>query len=144
MERSQITITIALISIALFTISIFGFAIGFANDNDATMSITDDPNVAQLNLDTNSNISTFKEDSEDTYQSILDTTIEPGSGVAQSTGSFSISVGNIVGGIKNIVYLPYQTIFGGGSGFGIFFTTFLAFLVFFVGLLIYKTLRGNP
>ena len=46
--------------------------------------------------------------------------------------------------IKNIIYLPYKKIFGSGSGFGIFFTTFIAILTFVVGLLIYKTLRGNP
>ena len=144
MERSQITLTIAIVSIVLFTIAIFGFSIGIASDNNAVMSITDDPNVANLNSGMKTNSSSFRNDSQNTYQSILDTTIEPGSDVAQSTGPFSISVGNIIGVFGNILFLPYKTIFGSGGGFGIFFTTFIAFFLFFVGLLVYKALRGNP
>ena len=144
MEQSQITLTISLVMIALFSIAIIGFSIGFATDNDAAISISDDTEFSTFNTNTKANLSSFKDDSEGTYASILETTVEPGSDVAQSTGSFAITPSNVVGVAKNIIYLPYQKIFGSGSGFGIFFTVFGAFLVFIFGLLIYKTLRGNP
>lgn len=151
MESSQITMTISLLMIVLFSIAIIGFSIGFANNNDAAVSILNDPELSAFNTNTKVNLSTFKGESEDTYKSIIDTTIEPGSDVAQSTGPFVITVTNLVGITKNIIMLPYKKIFGGSgrkSGsenvFGIFFTTFIAFLVFVMGLLIYKTLRGNP
>ena len=144
MEKSQITLTISLVTIALFSIAIISFCVGFANDNDAAINIADDPELFALNTETSSGISDFKDDSEGTYSSILETTIEPGSDVTQSTGPFAITPRNIIGVTKSIFYLPYQKIFGSGSGFGIFFTAFIALLLFIISLLMYKTLRGNP
>jgi len=141
---NQIQLTMSLIFIALFTVAIFGFAIGFANDNDADMSITDDAQINDFYSNTRTNLSTYKSDSEGTYASIIDTTLEPGSDVAQSTGPFTVSVLNVVGIGKNIIFIPYQKIFGSGDGFGIFFTIFGAIIVFLFGLFLYKTLRGNP
>jgi len=144
MESSQITLTISLIMIALFSVAIIGFSIGFATDNDSAINIADDSEISSFNTNTRANLSTFKSGGESTYSSILETTIEPGSDVAQSTGSFAITPKNLLGVVTNIIYLPYKKIFGSGSGFGIFFTVFIGFLVFVIGLLIYKTLRGNP
>ena len=141
---TQIQLTMSLIFIALFAVAIFGFAIGFANDNDASISISNDAEINTFYTDTRTNLSTYKSDSEGTYASIIDTTVEPGSGVAQSTGPFAVSVSNVVGVGKNIIYIPYKKIFGSGEGFGIFFTIFGAVIVFMFGLLLYKTLRGNP
>jgi len=144
MDKSTITLTISLVMVALFSIAIISFCINFANDNDAEVNIADDLELSSLNTDTKSQMLDFKDDSEGTFSSIIDTTIEPGSDVAQSTGPFAITTGNIMSVTGNIFYLPYKKIFGSGSGFGIFFTTFLAFLLLIAGLLIYKALRGNP
>jgi len=148
MEKSTITLITSLVMITLFTIAIIGFCVGFANDNDAYFSITDDPQLSALNTQTDSGVSTFKDEAEGTFTSIIDTTIAPESGAAQSTGPFAITPGNIITVTKNIIYLPYEKIFGGdinkNNRFKIFFTTFTAFLVFISGLLIYKALRGNP
>lgn len=144
MEKSQITLTISLITIALFSVAIISFCVSFARDNSAVVDIADDPELSALSTETSSGVSDFKSEAEGTYSSIIDTTIEPGSDVAQSTGPFAITPGNIIGVTKNIIYLPYKKIFGSGSGFGIFFTAFIAILVFVIGLLMYKTLRGNP
>ena len=141
---SQITLTMSLIFIALFAVAIFGFAIGFANDNDAVMSISDDTEVSDFCSKTGDNLSTIKDNTEGTYASILDTTVEPGSDVAQSAAPFAISVSETVGVGKNVIKLPYQKIFGSGEGFGIFFTVFGAIIVILFGLYVYKTLRGNP
>ena len=144
MTNSQITFTTSLIMIVLFVVAIIGFSIGFATDNDAVMSIADDPELSSLSTSTSSNLSKFKDDSEGTYESILSSTIEPGSGAAQSTAPFAVTPLNVIGVTKNIIFLPYYAIFGSGSGFGIFFTIFGAMLAFIFGLLLYKTLRGNP
>jgi len=141
---SQITLTMSFILIALFSIAIMGFAVGFANDNDAIMSISDDEDINSLYTDTKTSVSDIKSDSEGTYASIIDTTVEPGSDVAQSAGPFAVSVSNTVGIGKNIILIPYKKIFGSGEGFGIFFTIFSAVILFLFGLYLYKTLRGNP
>ena len=141
---SQITLTMSLIFVALFTVAIFGFAIGFANDNDAVMSISDDAEISDFYSKTGTNLSTLKDNSEGTYASIIDTTVEPGSAIAQSAAPFAVGVSETVGIGKNIIKLPYQKIFGSGSGFGIFFTIFGAIILYLFGLFLYKTLRGNP
>ena len=144
MSSNQITFTTSLIMIVLFVVAIIGFSIGFATDNDAVMSVADDAELSAFSTNTAANLSTFKDDAEGTYESILDSTIEPGSGTAQSTAPFAITPLNIISVVKNVILLPYKKIFGSGSGFGIFFTVFVAFLAFIFGLLLYKTLRGNP
>ena len=143
-STTQITLTVSLVMIALFVIAIISFSVGFANDNNAEINIADDPELSSFYAGAKSDLSDYKTDSEETYSSILKTTIEPGSDVAQSSGSFAITAGNVLGVIKNIVYLPYQKILGSGQGFGVFITTFIAILVFVIGLLIYKSLRGSP
>ena len=141
---SQITLTMSLVFIALFAIAIFGFCIGFANDNDAVMSIADDADISDFSSDTGTDLSNVKDNAEGTYASIIDTTVEPGSDVAQSAGPFAVTVSETVGIGKNIIKLPYQKIFGSGANFGIFFTIFGAVILFLFGLYLYKTLRGNP
>ena len=144
MVDSQFQITISFVMIALFSIAIIGFAISFANDNDASISVSDDTEMSALNTKTKANLSTFKDGSESTYESILETTVEPGSDVIQSTAPFAITPGNLLGTMGNIVYLPYKKIFGSGTGFGIFFTTFLGFMGLLFIIVVYKTLRGSP
>jgi len=144
MGGSQINLTVALAMIILFTIAIIGFSVGFANDNDAAMSVADDPELSSMYSKSTGNISLLKDQAEDTYQSILSSTIEPGSDVVQSAGPFAITPTSVIGTTSNIITLPYKKIFGSGSGFGVFFTAFGTLLVFIIGLLMYKTLRGNP
>ena len=141
---SQITLTMSIIFIVLFSVAIIGFATGFASDNDAVMSISDDAEISGFNTDTKTNLETAKDDSEGTYSSILETTVEPGSDIAQSAGPFAITIRNLVSSIKNIVTLPYKKIFGGGASFGIFFTTIGTVIAILFGLYLYKSLRGNP
>ena len=141
---SQITLTLSLIMIALFSIAIIGFAVGFANDTGAAVSVSDDSEVNSFYEDTRTSASNIKDTSEGTYASIIDTTVEPGSDVAQSAAPFAVSVTNVVGVGKNVILVPYKKIFGSGSGFGIFFTIFGGVILFLFGLYLYKTLRGNP
>ncbi len=141
---SQITLTLSLIMIALFSIAIIGFAVGFANDTGAAVSVTQDSEVSSFYEDTRTSASNIKDTSEGTYASIIDTTVEPGSDVAQSAAPFAVSVTNVVGVGKNVILVPYKKIFGSGSGFGIFFTIFGGVILFLFGLYLYKTLRGNP
>lgn len=139
---SQINLTISLVMLALFTTAIISFAIGFAEDNNAEVDISKDPAISNLNIA--SNLDTFKDDSEDTYSSISDSTIEPGSDVIKSTGSFTITWKNVFGVTKNIVDVGYKKIFGSGGGFGVFFTTLIGMIIFIYALYLIKTWKGNP
>lgn len=140
----QINLTLSIVMIALFSIAIIGFCVGFANDNDAYMSVADDPNVSSLQTNLKVGTDTFKDDSSGTVTSLLESTVEPGSDVIQSTGPFAITASNLMGTLTNVVFLPYHTIFGTGVGFGIFFTTLGVFISFMFILFIIKTWKGNP
>ena len=144
MGHTHITLSVSLIMIALFSIAIIGFAIGFANDNSAEVSITQDAEITSFYSDTSGNINQFNPDSQGTYDSISETTVGEQSGVAQGTKPFAITTGNLIDVGKNMFMVPYKIIFGSGDGFGIFFTTLGVIITFMFGLLLYKALRGNP
>jgi len=140
----QIKLTISLVMIGLFTIALIGFAINFASDNNAPISVNQDTDISTLYSSAKGNISDFGDDSDDTYTSIIDTTIAPGSGTAPSTAPFAITPTNALGTAKNVLLVGYTKIFGSGQGFGVFITAFISIIVFMLGLYVYKTLRGNP
>lgn len=145
MSNSQITLTISIVMIVLFSIAIFGFSIGFANDNNAAISIADDPDALTVYNNQGSNMSGFKTEVEETSQSILETTVGEGSDVVPSAAPFALTRGSLTSSLKNIGLLPIKVIFGGlGSPFGIFFTTFFSIIILLFILYVIKTWRGNP
>lgn len=140
----QIQYTTALIMIGLFTVAIIGFAVNFASDNDAPISISDDPELITLQTNIESNLSSFRSDSQSTYQSIVESSIESGD-TTPSGGQFAITPISAVPVARNIIKVGYIKIFGNESGFGIFLTSFLAIIVFTIGMYIWKTWGGrNP
>jgi hypothetical protein len=140
----QIKLTTALVMIGLFSIAIISFALNFAIDNDAAVSIADDSEISDLTTGISGNMSAFRAESESSYSSILNTTIDPGSLTVPSTAPFAITPGSALNVARNILSIAYQKIFGTNSGFSIFLVSLIAVIVFMLGLFIYKTLRGNP
>ena len=67
---SQISLTISITMIVLFSIAIFGFAIGFGNDNNAIMNIGTDPTVSSTYNLQNEKATEFSTESEETYTSL--------------------------------------------------------------------------
>lgn len=136
----------SMVFLILFSVAIISFAIGFANDTGAEVSILDDENVdlGSYRASTLGDLDEYDDESADTYESILKSTVEPGSDVIQSSAPLTITYRNALGLAKSIILLPRNAIFGKDSEFNIFFTTFLAFLTFMLALLGYKALKGNP
>ena len=137
-------ITIALVTIGLFTIAILGFAINFAVDNDAPIDISDDSELSNLNTEVTGNVESMESDAEGTYQSIVGSSIEEGETTVKG-GQFAITPENTLGVTKNIMRTSYRKIFGSDSGFNIFLTSFIGLLLFIVALAIWKAWIGrNP
>ena len=139
----QISFTLSLIFIGLFTVAIIGFAVNFAIDNNAPVSLADDPKINELRTENLNDLSTLRKKSEDTYQSIIDSSIETGD-TTTSGGQFALTPLTIISIMDNTLSVGYDKIFGNEGGFGIFITTFLGMLVFIIGLYVWKTWRGNP
>jgi len=107
-----ITTISSLVMIALFAIAMTGFAINFAEENDAAIDIADDPEALSLYSDTlQEGVDVFREDSEDQYQSIVDSTIEPGSQTTPSSAPYAITNTNVVNVTSNMLRTGYQKIF---------------------------------
>ena len=141
----QISFTISLVMIGLFTVAIIGFAVNFANDNEVFVDISDDAQISELYTGSKSNIATFGSKSEDTYESIINSTIATGDVTTTSGGQFKITPLVAVDITKNILRVGYIKIFGRDAGFGIFLTAFLSMITFIIALLIWKTWAGrNP
>ena len=131
----------SIIFVVLFSMAILGFALGFASDNNAAVSVSDD--LLGYQSTTQDNLETFNSEADTSYKSILKSTVEPGSDVFQSSAPLTITFSNILQIAKNMINLPRKYIFGSGSGFNIFFDVFIWFLVILLALLGYKALRGN-
>jgi len=139
----QIQWTVSLVMIALFAIAIIGFAINFAEDNNSPVDIADDTEINTLYTDNQDELSDLKTGSEETYQSIVESSIEEGGQTTGTGGSFAITPPSIIAAAKNVLLIGYTKIFGSGDGFGIFITTFLTMIAFITGLLLWKTWAGR-
>jgi len=144
MANSTISMITSIVMIILFVIAIIGFSIGFANDNDAAVRIDDNPNMTSLYTGSKDNLKNFKDDSGNTYTSIINTTIETGSDVIKSPAAFTLTWSNVYGTFGNIVNTINKEIFGGSPVFAIFTTTLIAVIAFMFGLYLIKAWRGSP
>ncbi len=139
---AQTQYVIALIMIGLFSVAIISFAINFADDNDADISVADDPEIMNLQTKVEENLSAFKSGSQSTYQSIIESSIDTGE-TTPSGGQFAITPVSAVPVVKNIIKVGYVKIFGSGSGFGIFMTTFIGIIVFIMAMVVWKSWIGR-
>ena len=134
--------TTALVVIGLFTIALIGFATNFAEDNNAAIDLSDDAQITALDTNIKSNTSSFREGSESTYQSIIESSIESGE-TTPSGGQFAITPLSALGVVKNILQVGYVKIFGTGSGFGIFLGSLITILGFTFAMLIWRAWAGR-
>lgn len=144
MANSVTTYASSLLMIILFTFAIIGFSIGFANDNNAAVRIDSDPNMTSLYGQTQGSIVIFRDDSNNTYSSIIDTTIEQGSDVVKSPAPFTLTWGNLFSTFGLIMNVILVVIFGGNETFAIFITSVAGLMVFLFALYVIKAWRGNP
>lgn len=137
--------TVSLVLIGLFAIAIIGYAVSFANDNNAAIDISDDPEISSLNTRVQGNVSQFISDSEGTYNSIINSTIAAGDTTTASGGQFKLTPASAIGTVKNIIQTGYVKIFGSDSGFSIFLTALFSLIGFITILLAWKAWAGrNP
>lgn len=139
----QIQFTISLIMIGLFSIAIIGFALEFAEDNNAAIDLNDDSQFSQLYKNQTGNLEAFSNDTQTTYSSIVNSSISESGQTTARGGQFAITPVNAILSVKDILRVGYTSIFGSGKGFGLFLTTFLGMITFIMGLLIWKTWAGR-
>jgi len=140
----QIDFTVSLALIALFAVAIISFATNFAIDNGSSISLSDDPEINTLNSQLRSNSNSFASEAENTYTSIIKTTVDTTAQSARSVGPFKPTTKSMVNYTRKVSLIGYKKIFGSKNEFSIFITTFLALIVLIIGLYLYKSMWGNP
>jgi hypothetical protein len=133
----------AMVLIMLFATAIIGYVINFADDNDTGIDLNDDDEFVTLKSDLETDMISFKDDTNSSIEAFDKSTIISGSETTTSGGQFKGGITSSTGSAKKIIKLSYQKIFGSGSEFKYFLITFMAFLGF-VGLLYWwKTWAGK-
>lgn len=139
----QLQFTVSLIMAGLFAIALIGFAVNFATDNDAPITILDDAQILNLKTQTIGNTTSFGSSSSQTLTTIINSTIEAGDETTTSGASFKLTPVNSIGVIINIVRIGYKKIFGNDDNFEIFLLTFIGIITFTMAMLIAKAWFGR-
>ena len=139
----QIKFTISLVLIALFSFALVSFAINFAVDNDANVSIDDESRYDSMRNNLESDVEVFYTESNLSVEAIGKTTISSQTEATEGGTAFKVGPWTAVLMSKRALESAYRNIFGTDSGFNVFLTTFIALISTFMGFYIYKTLAGR-
>jgi len=130
---------LAFVGIFVFTVAILSFAIQFGDDNDSATLVSGD--LSGLNTELNANLSSFREDSQDSYQSMVESSTE--GETTPTGGSFSIAPPGLMGSMISILRTGYKEIFGTDGGFAIFLTVLTSIFVFILFIAGWKAWIGR-
>ena len=142
----QIRFITSLVMISLFAIAIVSYAVGFASDNDSTVTIAGDE-LASLNTDIKAQQQQAFLEYNSSSDSFMKSSIKSGDEVFESGGAFkSMGQNSTVKGVYNILNIAENKLLGGkDGGFGVFINSFIFLLGFIFIAYIYKTWVGkNP
>jgi len=131
------SIAISLILFATFSIAIIGFASNFANDNAVYVDINNDTEIQDVYTQSVGNMSSFRGNSESTYSSIINSTLDTADFTTRSGGQFKLTPSSLLGSFKQTLRTAYSKVFGGAdSDLGIFLTILFSTMVFIIGMAI--------
>lgn len=135
----------ALVMFSVFVLAIISFSIGYAVDNDASVSLGDDSEITSLNVTVKEKTSTLKEQSNSSSIAFFESDIGEGDQTTRTGGQFKVGLGNLLGVTKDVLSVGYTKIFGSGGGFGFVLVAFSSLMVYIAFLYIWKTWKGgNP
>ena len=135
---------ISIMVIGMFAVAIMGFALQFGIDNSSVVRITDDPELNNLKIVTTNNISGMRSSSEESYTSIVQSSITSGDNI-ESGGTFALTITKVIPTLYGILSVAKLKIFGDGLGFQIFFSGFIT-IIGFLGVMAFAKmwLGRNP
>ena len=125
-----IKITVSMMMAALFAIALITFGANFASDNEATVSIGDDPDVSSVLTKVTGDINKFDVEGEDIADAYVKTTTDTTDESTSGGTQFKVTVWTSLAKAKNVVTLAWNKIFGNGSEFNILFVALFSILTF--------------
>ena len=141
---TQTNLMISLALIGIFSIALISFAINFAIDNEAQVSLSDDSDISNLNTNLQSDIDSMRDDTNTSVTAIMTSTIGIQSGETEGGTAFKVGPGTALNMAYRTMKVGFGKIFGADSSFSIIFTTFTIILAFVSVFVIWKAWKGNP
>lgn len=142
MGQIKLMVNIALVT--LFVIALTSYAINFATDNDADITISDSNYPAMKNT-LEDDVDVFYADANTSVEALTESTISTSIEASEGGTQFKTGPWTLVSQLRTSVKESYKVIFGADSNFNVVFTVFFSLLAFIMGLYIYKTWAGrNP
>lgn len=138
----QISFVKSLLLTSVFAICITLFFLGFALDNNTSVSIADDPNFNSTIEKALNNLSTYRIETINATESFYASEIQEGETV-RTGGQFKLGPSTALSSTDNVLQQGFKSIFGEDSEFGFIFSTLIIFLSFMLGLYIWKTWKGG-
>ena len=141
----QIKFITSLVLVALFTVAITTYAINFAIDNNANVSLADDSDFLEIRGDIKENLTVFYSDVNTSSDAMYKSTISSQTEATEGGTSFKVAPGTALQMAFSSITLGFRKIFGSDSGFGIFLTALISILGFISIMYLYKAWAGrNP
>lgn len=132
---SVMKLLLGLTLFTIFAIAIVSYSVGFASDNSAVISVSDDPELSTINTSGTSGLEDFKTDADESVSLFHDSSVASGDDTVEGGGQFKTGPASIFSTTSSIVASANSQIFGGDSSeFSFILTTIFAFIGFFIGL----------
>lgn len=140
----QLKLITSLVLVGLFTLAVIIFATNFAIDNEvpADLRLSGDSDIIALKTGVQGNVSSFTDNSNDTYYSIKGTEITTGD-TSPTGSSFILTPLSAISTVRTILNVGYIRLFGSDENFSIFITSFVALLTFAMALFIWQVWKGG-
>lgn len=136
-----------LLMIGLFTLLIVNYAINFASDNNASVDLANNTNIANANTLLKSDLSNVQVQANASDSAFREASIKSGDETTEGGGMFKTLTASY-GAVQNILKLGQQTLGGDDEGIspvGLSVTVLGAFLSIVSFLYVWKTWAGkNP
>jgi len=140
----SIKFTISMIMIALFSIAIITFAINFASDNNAAITIDDDSSYSSLDSGMQSDVNEFYSGSSTAFDSFQSSTVQSQTESSEGGTQFKVTPTTALSMSSRAITTGWNKIFGSDSEFSVIFTALIAIFGFVIALYAWKAWKGNP
>jgi len=134
---------ISLVLVGLFSISIITFGTLFATDNDAHITISDDPDFSAASNELTQNVTSFYSDVNTSSDAMYQSTISSQTEATEGGTAFKTSPRASLALAVSMLTLGFKKIFGADTGFAIFLTALIGVLGFLLIMYLYKAWAGR-
>jgi len=140
-----IKLTVSLMLIALFSISIIVFATNFAADNDAGVNLGDDDDFPNINSNLQDDVDEFYQAANTSSSAFQESTVSSQTESSEGGTQFKVTPVTSLAMARRAITAGWKKIFGADSSFNILFTALLGLLGFILAAYAYKAWVGrNP